>query len=279
MRLGAHISAAGGLHTAPERAAELGLECFQFFSRSPQGGRVPALTDEQIALFLAACDRHGFDRYYVHAPYIINLASPDDRLRSGSVETIREELARSSALNVTAVMTHLGSATGGDRRQGVAWAAEGLRRILAGYDGSARLLVELAAGAGHILGDSFGEIRAILDLVGDDRLGVCLDTAHVFASGYDLRTPAAVAGTIGKFDAEIGLDKLSVIHLNDSQAGLGARYDRHEHLGQGEIGAAGLRALVTAPELDKIDLILETPNDAAGRAADLKLLKRSRDKI
>lgn len=276
MRLGAHVSAAGGLHLAPARAAELGLETFQFFSRSPQGGRAPALTPEQVSTFLEACDRHGFDTYYVHAPYVINLASVQERISSNSIDILKEELARCSDLAVAAMMTHLGSSTGGDHRQGLKKTAAGLRRILAGYEGSTRLLVEVSAGAGQILGSDFGEIREILDLVGDERLGVCLDTAHAFASGYDLRTTEAVAGTLAEFDGTIGMDKLAVTHINDSKVGLGARRDRHEHLGRGMIGLNGFKSLLARSLPKNTDLILETPSDAAGRRSDMEFLRQWR---
>ncbi len=276
MKLGAHISAAGGLHLVPVRAAELGLETFQFFSRSPQGGRAPDLSDGQIASFRAACERGAFAVYYVHAPYVINLASADDRIRTNSVEMLSAELRRCSALGVTAMMTHLGSSAGMERCQGVELAGAALKKIMSGHQGTTRFLVESAAGAGHILGADFREIREILDLTGDERLGVCLDTAHAFASGYDLRTAAAVAGTLDAFDREIGLDRLTVVHFNDSKVGLGARRDRHEHLGDGQIGRDGLRALLNEARLKDIDLILETPNDDVGRRKDVKFLRDRR---
>jgi len=276
MRLGAHVSAAGGLHLAADRAAGSGLECFQFFSRSPQGGRVPPLTDRAIGLFLESCDRHGFRDYYIHAPYVINLASADRRVRTDSVEILRQELARSSDLGASAMMTHLGSAAGTQKEEALKMAADSLSKVVSGHTGPTRLLIELAAGAGRIIGSSFEEIRTVIDLVGDERIGVCLDTAHAFASGYDLRSAAAVAATLSSFDAVIGLEKLVLIHANDSVFGLGERKDRHEHIGRGRIGLAGFRALLAAPALDKIDLIVETPNDGDGRAADIRTLKRLR---
>jgi deoxyribonuclease IV len=276
MLIGAHISAAGGLYLAPERAAAAGLECFQFFSRPPQGGPVPPLTNDVVSRFLTACDLHGFREYYVHAPYVINLASPDERIRRNSVEILRQELMRSSELGAAAMMTHIGSAAGVTRGSALETAGKGLARVMSGHTGPTRLLIELAAGAGRIIGCDFEEIRALIDLAGDDRIGVCLDTAHAFASGYELREADGLNETLSRFDSVIGLKKLVVIHANDSVFGLGEKKDRHEHIGRGRIGLEGFRAMLAHPALRRIDLIAETPNDEAGRLADVRTLKRLR---
>lgn len=274
MLIGAHVSASGGLHQAPENAAALGLETFQFFSRSPQTGRSAPLAAEETALFQKTCARLGFTRWYVHAPYIINLASPERRIRETSISVLRDELGRADRLGATAMMTHLGSARGTGQEKALRLAGEGLRRILEGYEGRCRFLVENSAGAGEILGDDFSEIAAVLETAGDPRLGVCLDTAHAFASGYDWRTPSAVAETVRKFDAVVGLARLAVVHANDSAVGLGEHKDRHAHIGHGLIGLDGFRGIVASPALGGLDLILETPDD--GRADDIAILKKLR---
>lgn len=276
MLIGAHISAAGGLHLAPERAAAAGLECFQFFSRPPQGGPVPPLTDEAVGRFLAACDRHGFRDYYVHAPYVINLASPDERIRRNSIDILGQELARSSELGAAAMMTHIGSASGTDRDSALETAAKGLTKIMSRHTGPTRLLIELAAGAGRVIGCDFEEVRTLIDLAGDERVGVCLDTAHAFASGYDLRTPDKLDEVLSEFDSVIGLSRLVLIHANDSIFGLGERRDRHEHIGRGRIGLDGFRSMLTAPALRGVNVVAETPNDGPGRLADVRTLKRLR---
>ncbi len=270
--VGAHVSTAGGLHNAPLNALKFGLDCFQFFTRPPQGGRVAPITAEQAALFRDNCARAGIERCFVHAPYVINLASTAERIRRNSIEIIRTELERAEALGAQAMMTHIGSATGVGEARGLELAAAGVREIVAGYDGPVKFLLEISAGAGMIIGDTFEEIAAIIDAAADGRLGVCFDTAHAFASGYDLRDAAAVAETMTKFDAAIGLDKLFMAHVNDSRADLGERKDRHAHLGEGYIGAAGFQALVASPAFAGKPLILETPDDD-DRLRDVSLLK------
>ncbi len=274
MRIGAHVSIAGGLDTAPARAAEQGLECFQMFTRPPQGGRVAPIPAAEAGRFLKACDDHGQAAWYVHTPYVLNLASKEERIRRNSEEIIRTELERATILRAAAVMTHLGSASGVGREAGLKAVIAALKRIMAGYEGPARPLVEISAGSGQVIGDTFEEIAAVLSGVGDDRLGVCFDTAHAFASGYDLRDGEAVAGTLRRFDRTVGLGRLLVCHVNDSKPDLGGRVDRHEHLGLGKIGLGGFRALLASPLFPDVDLILETPHD--DRTGDIAALKKAR---
>lgn len=276
MLLGAHVSASGGLFNAPKNAAELGLECFQFFSRPPQGGKVNPIAKEDALAFLRACDGHGLSSWYIHAPYVINLASKEARIRASSVEILRGELERGSLLKTAAMMFHPGSASGVGEEQGLALVVEGIKKILKGYKGTTRLLIEISAGAGMVMGDRFEEVRAMLDGVDDGRLGVCFDTAHAFASGYDLRTSAAVAATMKEFDRVVGLGSLELSHCNDSKVDLGERKDRHEHIGKGMIGAAGFDAIVRSPAFKDVNLILETPPDEV--AQDLAALKRFRER-
>lgn len=274
MKLGAHVSAAGGLWNAPANAAALGVECFQFFSRPPQGGRIGAIGKDDAKKFRDACETYGFEKCYIHAPYVINFASKEERIRSSSVEIVRGELDRGTILGAAAVMFHPGSANGVGEENGVKLVVEEMKKILKGYGGTTRLLVEISAGAGMVMGDSFEEVRAILDGVDDERVGVCFDTAHAFASGYDLRDAAAVARTMQDFDRVIGLDRLELSHCNDSKVGIGERKDRHEHLGKGMIGIDGFAAIVASKAFADVNLILETPPE--GVDADLAALKRLR---
>lgn len=274
MRFGAHVSAAGGLELAPERAGELNLEVFQFFSRPPQGGRVGPISQETAKKFRAACEKHGFDTCYVHAPFIINLASSEERIRSSSVDILRQELERSSRLGAKALMFHPGSAAKVGEAVGEKLVIAGVRNILKGYRGTARFLIEISAGAGAVVADRFEEVRRLLDGVNDDRLAVCFDTAHAFASGYDLRTAKAVKETMGEFDRVVGFDRLLLSHCNDSKVELGARKDRHEAIGRGHIGRAGFRALLAHPRFSKLDLILET--EPEGWKKDLNTLRSLR---
>lgn len=270
MNIGAHVSAAGGVWKAPLRAKELGLETFQFFTRSPQGFGSKPLTEEDVSLFRKECETAGFSTYYTHAPYIINLASPTPKTRGMSVSILRTELERGTQLGVTAMMMHPGSSRGEDKEIALAHVADGIKKIMDGYKGTTQFLIEISAGAGDVVGASFEEVAAILDAVDDERIGVCFDTAHAFASGYDLRDTASVKETMKKFDDLVGLDRLVLSHCNDSMVELGARKDRHEHIGDGHIGRDGFAAIVGSKAFSNVHLILET--EPEGQAKDVEIL-------
>lgn len=272
MRFGAHISSQGGVQHAPTRAAELGGTIFQMFSRPPQGGKpAPITADIQEAFSLAMKTAH-MEGFYIHAPYFVNLASSESRIYHSSVAILREELERGSLLGATGMMFHPGSGKGSTRDEAQKRVIKGLQEILKGYKGSCRLLIENAAGAGEVMGDSFEELALFMKGAGHrDKVGICFDTQHAFASGYDLRTKQDVDAVLTQFDAIVGLSHLVVIHTNDSKVPFSARRDRHEHLGKGEIGKEGFLALVHHPLLQQMDFILETPKDE-GRAADMHLL-------
>ena len=275
MQIGAHVSTAGGLAEAPARALALGCECCQIFSRSPRGGAAPELTVESIKQFKQAMSDSGQSACYIHTPYYINLASLDERIRGNSIRIIREELERASALGAAAVMTHLGSAKDAGETEGRRLVVGAIKDILKGYHGAAQFLIELSAGAGAVIGDTFEEVAEIIDRSGHDEIGVCYDTQHTFASGYDIRTAAAVRKTIDAFDKILGLKRLKLFHVNDSMVDFDTHRDRHEHIGQGKIGLPGFKALVADPRLNNCDLILETEPD--GQADDIKILKKIRD--
>ncbi|MBI4591972.1 deoxyribonuclease IV [Candidatus Uhrbacteria bacterium] len=281
MRFGAHVSSAGGLWNAPANAAALGCEVFQMFSRPPQGGKPQPITEETVDRFQAAMKEHGQATAYIHAPYFINLASSEPRIRHGSREVIRQELERGSALGCRAVMFHPGSCKDAGEEQGVRYVIKGLNDILDGYQGSCQLLIEISAGAGMVMGDTIEEIAEFLKgTKRGDEIGVCFDTQHAFASGYDLRTKKGVVETFGLLDKLIGLDRLLMSHCNDSKVKFGAKKDRHEHLGKGHIGLEGFEALVRAKNLRHLDLILETPyttKDQTEIKQDMAHLKRFRD--
>jgi len=275
MLFGAHVSIAGGIVNAPLNAAKLGCEVFQMFTRSPQGGQAPEITEETARTFLATCKEHNLSEWVVHAPYYINFANAEARIRNNSVRIIREELERASQIKAKYVMFHPGSASGVGEKQAMQFVVDGIKRILDGYEGSTRLLIEISAGAGMVIGDTFEEIAEILDGVGDRALGVCFDTAHAFASGYDLRDAASVHKTLADFDKTIGLSRLKMSHCNDSKVELGARRDRHEHIGNGHIGKKGFDALMHHPVFSKLNFYLET--EPEGIKKDLQTLKKMRD--
>ncbi len=263
MRVGSHVSIAGGLFNAPANAAKVKAEVFQIFSRSPHGGPVVPITPEIIAKFNSEMKKYKFDTFYIHTPYFINFASAKNNIRYGSISVVRQELERGSLVNCKAVMTHLGSFGDLTDKEGLELVAKSISKIMEGYKGSTQLLLEISAGAGRIVGDTFEEIAALLEnkLLKKYNIGVCFDTCHAFASGYDLRTQKGVDATLKQFDKVIGLEKLIMIHANDSMAELGKHLDRHQHIGEGHIGLEGFKALINNKTLNKLDWILETPKD------------------
>ena len=281
MRFGLHVSIAGGVFNAPANAAAAGCEVFQMFTRSPRGGKPPSLTPDICQQFAVEAKKHRQAAWYVHTPYYVNFASADNRIRFGTIAIVREELERSSQLSVSALMTHLGSAKDTTEAAANELVVNGLRELLDGYTGQTRFLIELAAGAGAVLGDSFDEIAHYIEQAEKTKkswrgkIGVCLDTCHAFTAGYDLRTPQTVDKTLKQFDKIIGLERLALIHANDSKADFNAHIDRHEHLGEGKIGTAGFAALVAHPKLQNVDFILETPHDGKEKK-DLERLKKFR---
>jgi len=259
MKFGAHVSIAGGIDKAPERAYKVGCECFQIFTRSPRGGNPPALDKNLVDSFLSECNKYGFSAYYVHTPYYINLASASKDIRDSSIRIIEEELMRGSMLGVKYIMTHIGSAKDSRRSNAVKAVIEGLRQVLYKSSYKTKLLLENSAGQGATIGDTFEELADILQNVENPELGICLDTAHLFAAGYDIRTKSSLKNVINNLSSIIGLDKLKLLHGNDSKVDLGERKDRHEHIGDGQIGLKGFSNIVNHADLEKIDLIVETP--------------------
>lgn len=278
-KIGLHVSGAGGLENAPPRAQQLGGECFQFFSRSPRGGKAPPLAAATVRAFRAACRRCGFE-CYIHAPYTINFASSNSRISWGSVALVREDLQRGSLLGARYVMTHLGSAA--DLGENAALRQVGARvreifQIKKGGPYTTRLLLEISAGAGGIIGDTFEQLAAILKGLGRKDVGICLDTCHLFASGYDLRTPEAITATMRQFAQHLPVGRFQLLHANDSAVGLGEHKDRHADIGDGQLGVDAFRHLLEHPAFQGRDFILETPGSDRRRKKDVALLQRLRD--
>lgn len=279
MKIGAHVSAAGDMTLAPQRAKEIGCECFQFFSRSPQGGKAKEITPELASEFKANMKKYGQSNCYIHSPYYINFASPNNKIYYGSINVIRQELERASMLGVKYLMFHAGSYRELGEKKGMALAKEGISKVLKEYKGSTELLIEMSAGAGSIIGDTYEEIAYLVNSskLKKYNIGICFDTAHGFASGYDLRSEKTVKKTFSEFNKILGIKRLKLIHANDSKAEFNSKKDRHEHIGKGEIGKKGFQAIVDFAKKKKIDLILETPF-GDGRTEDIKILKKMRNK-
>lgn len=278
MKFGAHVSIAGGIDKAPARAHALGCECFQIFTRSPRGGKPPSLSKDLVEPFIDSCASYNLPDYYIHTPYYINLASGKKELRRSSAAIIREELERGTIIGAKYVMTHLGSSKGMDRVKAVDLVTEGIASILEDSDGlSTELLLENTAGQGETIGDTFEELARILNDIGNPRLGICLDTAHLLASGYDIRTKLSLDKTLAELSSVIDLGRVKLLHGNDSRAGLGEKKDRHEHIGKGKIGKEGFKAILANPAFGELDMIVELPPEEV--ATDIEILKRMRDDI
>ncbi len=275
MKFGAHVSIAGGIDRAPKRANDLGCECFQIFSRSPRGGKPPELKDGLVESFLNECGKYNITEYYIHTPYYINLCSEKEELRDSSIAIIKEELERGRTLGVKYIMTHLGSSKGFNRKQAVNMIIEGLKKIIDNTNFSTKLLLENTAGQGATMGDSFEELSEILDGVKGSEIAICIDTAHLFASGYDIRTEEKFKETFDKLSETVGVENIKLFHGNDSKVGLGERKDRHEHIGKGKIGIEGFKNIIKNPSLKKINMIVEIPPEKVGD--DIKTLKKLRD--
>lgn len=271
--LGAHVSSAGGLERAVERAAELGATALQLFTKPPQRWAEREPGETEASAFAHARAAVGVVFAASHDSYLINLASPDAVLRRRSSAAFQAELARCVRLGLDALVTHPGHVTAGRPEAGLRRNAAELAKALRACPGETRVLLETTAGSGSALGSQFEELARLLDRIPTalrDRVGICLDTAHVFAAGYDLR--GDYEGVIRRFDRLLGLDRLGLLHLNDSRAPLGSRVDRHAHIGEGELGEAPFAALMKDPRLTGVPRVLETPKGDDPPAADLRNL-------
>ena len=257
--LGAHISTAGGVVNAPPRADEIGATAMQIFTKQPNRWAEPEISAADAQAFKDALATSGVRFTNAHDSYLINLASPDEALRAKSVESFRCELRRCEALALDALVSHPGNFMD-DRASGIARNADGITQSLEAEPGATRLLMELTAGQGTVIGSSFEEMALLLSKIPVKlrrRVGVCLDTAHVFAAGYDLIKSYDDVWT--RFDDILGLDSLGLIHLNDSKAPLGSKKDRHELIGDGMIGAGPFEKIMRDPRLATVPKALETP--------------------
>lgn len=265
--IGNHLSASKGFYAMGKMALKLGGDTFAFFTRNPRGGKAKDLDEEDIRKLRELMEEHHFGKLVAHAPYTLNLCSAKEDVRTFARETIADDLRRMEYLPGNYYNFHPGSHVGQGADQGIAMIAEVLNETLR-PDQKTTVLLETMAGKGSEVGRTFEELRQILDRVEcADRMGVCLDTCHVWDGGYDI--VGDLDGVLRQFDEIIGLDRLLAVHLNDSKNDRGAAKDRHEKLGQGHIGPDALRAVVTHPLLQDRPFILETPNDDAGYAAEI----------
>lgn len=280
MKFGAHMSISGGLHKAFGHGERAGCDTIQIFSKNQQQWRAKPLAEQDIALFKAERQRTGFGPIIVHDSYLINLASPSDELWEKSIAAFADELERCAALGIPYLVTHPGAHTGSGEAAGLAREAAALNRLLdAGTGGDVMILLETTAGQGSCLGYRFEQLARLIELTSHaERLGVCVDTCHILAAGYDIRTAEACAATFEEFDRVVGLGRIKAFHLNDSQKELGSRVDRHSHIGAGCVGLEGFRAIVNDPRFAELPMILETPK-GEDLAEDIENLAKLRELI
>lgn len=261
VRLGVHVSIAGGMEKAVYRARDLGCSTIQIFSRNPRGWQVSPLSSRVIASFREAVERVSIDPIIIHTPYLLNLASPNEGLFRRSISALSMDIKRAEQLGAKFVVTHLGSAREKGKELGLKRAAQALKSVM-GRDFTVSLLLENSAGGGQAIGSIMSDFREIMDRTGwDERLGLCFDSCHGWAAGYTFSSAEKVETLAQEIGQTLGRKRLALLHLNDCRGDRGGHLDRHEHIGKGKIGISGFRNLLSHPFFRKLPMILETPKD------------------
>ena len=274
MLIGAHVSPAGGPAKAVARGEQRGANAIQIFNQNPRAWKPRMYSDEEVAEFHEAMAASDIDALLIHAVYLLNCASDDPELRANSLRSLVASLRAGAALGAHAVVLHPGSAKTGDVGAAIARAGEVFVEALAESDGCP-LHLENTAGAGGTLGRSFEELAALMEAAGgDERLGLCLDSCHLLASGFDVRTAAGLAAVLDECDAIVGADRLGSLHVNDSQTPLGSNVDRHATLGMGELGEEGCAVFLSEPRFEGLACVLETEASADQLALARSLRER-----
>jgi deoxyribonuclease-4 len=277
--LGAHVSIAGGSHNAPARAKAIGATAMQMFTKMANRWAERACEDEECKAFLAALADTEVRQTSAHDSYLINLASPDPVLRARSIESFSAEFARCEALRLNFLVSHPGNYMD-DRQSGIARNADAIAEMLDRAKGQTMLLLETTAGSGTVIGSTFEDMAALIERIPSPyrkRIGVCFDTQHVFAAGYDLVTD--YDGVMARFDDTIGLRRLRMMHLNDSKVPLGSKRDRHELIGQGALGEGPFRRIMNDPRLSRVPKVIETPKLNDAETTDRRMLERLRSYV
>ena len=275
-QIGLHVSAAGSLDLAFDRATEVGATTFQLFTRNPNRWQFSLIPDEVVTAFREKRAKTGLRRVVDHMPYLPNLASSEPVIMKASRSALNEEVKRCDSLGIDYLVIHLGSHRGAGTASGVRNISEAINAALVGTRGESTILLENMAGQKNCVGARFEELGMILGKVKrDGRVGVCLDTCHMYAAGFDLGSDEAVSATMAVFDECVGNDRLKVVHLNDSKGALGSNLDRHEIVGKGKIGAKGMKAILRYKGILERPLIMETPfADVAAMKQSLSTVRR-----
>ena len=285
MKIGAHVSTAGGLQTGFERAKAIGAECMQVFESAPQQWGTAKLSDEQVEAFRHAHAESGIDPVFIHGKYLMNLASADDKIFRTSTSTLRSSLNIAGRIGARGVIFHTGSHKGLGLDAVFEQICTACQKVLDETPEETLLIFENSAGGGDTIGSKFHDLGEILRRIDNPRARVCIDTCHAFAAGYDLSTPEGVKATLKELDKEIGAKNVAAIHCNDSKTELGAGRDLHENIGEGKIGLAGFEALLGSKELHHVPLLLEVPGyklNGAGKGPDkpnVDRLKEIRERL
>ena len=291
MRFGAHVSSSGGISKAIGRGVALGCESLQVFTHNPRTWRPIRHTDEEIAAFRAGAADAGIAPVVSHGLYLINLGAPDREVPTGppgkpavamrniyraSVESLVQHLATGHALGLDGVVLHVGSFKGSTEAESITRIGAGIAEAFDASEGDCPVFLENTAGAGDTIGRTFAQLRAVADAVGvPQRLAFCLDSQHLFASGYPIHEDGGIDRVLAEFDEILGMDRLRCLHLNDSKVAFASNRDRHENLGDGEIGEEGLRRFLAHPDLQGLPVILEVPG-MDGSGPDLENMARAR---
>lgn len=279
MQVGVHVSIASGIDKAIDRSLEIGCNTFQIFTRNPRGWKYGDLRDNDVKNFQSKLKSSDLSTPLIHMPYLPNIASPVDETYGKSVEALTAELIRSSILTIPYVVTHVGSHLGSGKPRGMKRVISACNNALEKSPSNTMILLENTAGTKNSVGSTFEDLKAIINNIEQkDRVGICLDTCHAFAAGYDLRTKQDVNITMQLFDDVLGINLLKAIHLNDSKGNLGEGLDRHEHIGMGYIGEKGFKSIFKDSRIRDMPMILETPIDIRGdQKGDLKKVRELAD--
>ncbi len=271
MLIGAHVSQSGGLVKAVARGEERGAQAIQIFNQSPRMWRPTQYSEENYEEFREALRKSPIQSVLIHAVYLLNCASEDREIREKSLRSLTQSLRVGEAIGAAGVVLHAGSAKKGEVRKAITRAGKVIREALASSQ-KCELHLEDTAGAGGTLGRSFEELAALLEAGGGDgRLGICLDSCHLYASGYDISTAEGLRETLKQCDSAVGLERLRSLHMNDSMTPLGSNRDRHALLGQGELGERGCAVFLSEPQFERLPCVLETGEEGAPGAADVAL--------
>lgn len=276
LKLGVHVSISGGISNSIDNALKIGCSAFQIFTRSPRQWKTKELTPNETQMFKEKLDNSsiGPESVVVHMPYLPNLSAPTSEMYEKSILVLTDEITRCNLLGISYLVIHLGSHLGQGPKYGINQLVNACTKSLQSYSDQGlsknrvKILLENSAGQKNSIGSQIEEIQNIFNILGKNDYGLCIDTCHLFAAGYDLSSETVISTLIEKIDSQLGIENIKIIHLNDSKGDLGSNLDRHYHVGLGKIGESGLRYLVNYKKLNKIPFIMETPIDAVRNDLD-----------